>query len=276
MCNHQSSRQKLVRRWRRIVYTSSVLAAFIVIAAALGWHAFRTRHDRAALKLLQSASGIERREGAWHAANHDAPRALVWMARRLYERSEEDPDARESYAHALGRGGDPTYFDVVERVAQTDPDGYVCQSAWLATARLDADRFAAVAEGTPPRDDPWEQSGRAAAWLEIGDVRGVDDLLHWAVAGTEQQARPVSLALTRGLAPLLEAVGRWPSEYDIREGNLWPAALVAEVQRRCRTLDLQAIADDTLRHRERTARVQRNVGRMNRAREHVVRYLLDP
>jgi hypothetical protein len=264
------------------------LAAMIVVACPFVWQVLHTRQDQAALELLRSPEPESRKRGAWLAAEHRTPRAWQHIAAALDRRDrwETDAGARESYVHALGRSGQRQYFDAVAQAAcpqrqapasaQPDPDGYVRQAAWLAAARLDPQRFRELAAQTPPADDPWDQIGLSGAWLEVGDLRGVDQLLHWAEAGTLPQRQVASLALLRGVAPLLEAAGRWPIQFVVREGQAWPSELVAEVRRRSRSLDLRAIADDTRPHLARAASVHRNVGRLNSMRARLVRLLFGP
>jgi hypothetical protein len=254
----------------------------------LTWQTARARQDRAALELLRSAEPESRKRGAWVAAQHRTPRAWQHIAAALERRDRWETDAgvRESYVHALGRSGQSQYFSVVAQVAcpqgeasasiSPDPDGYVRQAAWLAAARLDPQRFRGLAAQAPPADDPWDQIGLSSAWLEVGDLRGIDQLLHWAEAGTLPQRQAASLALLRGVAPLLEAAGRWPIRFVVREGQVWPSELVAEVRRRCRSLDLRAIADDTRPHLARATSVHRNVGRLNSMRARLVRLLFGP
>lgn len=244
-----------------------------ITAGVLGWMRTQTRADRAALQLLQSRASESRQAGAWLAAREHTPRAWAYVARALEQRQEPDPGVREAYVYALGRSGEGSFFDTVSDVVQTDPGAYVRQAAWLAAARIDPERFRALPASVTPSDDPWDRIGRAAGWLEIGDLRGVDELLHWAVAGDAEQRRVADLALYRTVAPALEAAGRWPIEFTVREGELWPPALVAEVQSRCRGTDLQAIADDTCPHVQRAAPVRRNVARLDDARAHLTRWL---
>ena len=203
-------------RWRRrFALALAALGTLFLGTCAVAWESFTTRHDRAALRLLESADPDARRLGAALAAREEAPQAVRMIARVLAQQGEPDPAVRESCVHALGRHGQLADFDIAANIVQNDPDPYVRQVAWVAAARLDPERFRGLAGQTPGGDDPWDQIGRAGAWLEIGDVRGVDELLHWAAEGDPHQRRVASLALYRGVAPLLEAVGRWPIQHTV-------------------------------------------------------------
>lgn len=231
------------------------------------------RPDREALVLLRSPQDEARKLGAWLVAREHAPAALQFIAQTLDEQSETDAAVRESFVYALGRAGDPRFTEYVARVLRRDPDAYVRQAAWVAVARLDAARFRELAAEIPPRPDAWDQLGRACAWLELGDLRGLDTLLGCAVAEDEQQRRVAALALYRGVAPLLEAAGRWPIQYVVQEGQPWPAEIVAEVRRRAAELDMDALAGDTRRHMAKAALVRRNVWRLHHTRDRIAAYL---
>lgn len=254
------------QRWLRSV------AAALPVLAALPIGACRSEADEV-LALLRAADPDARQRGAWRAAREPTAAALELMAAQLAAGREASPDVRESYVYALGRAGAVRYFDLVAQAVRGDESAFVRQAAWLAAARLDPARFRALAAEVPVGDDPWDRIGLAAAWLTLGDLRGVPDLLDGAADGTPAQRQVCSLALSRGLAPLLEAAGRWPLDAWLRESETWPEALVAEVRRRCLGLDLQAIADDTLAHAARQAALRRNVARLTGARERIARLL---
>jgi len=260
------------RRARRI--GGLVLLGCVLIALGAGsWTMLRDRRDRAALAMLESDDPGSRKLGAWLTAKADTPCGRQRIAAALRERTEPDVGVRESYVYALGRSARVEFFDTVAAVVRDDPDSYVRQAAWLAASRLDAGRFRELARRVQVGEYPWDRIGLACAWLEVGDPRGARELLHWAVAGDEQQRRVASLALFRGVAPLLEAAGRWPIESTVREGEPWPAELVEEVRRRCEGLDLRAIAEDTRPQVARAALIRRNVGRINNTRERIARLI---
>lgn len=260
-------RQRLCRGGSLTLLSLALLAAGVLLAATL-----RARHDQAALRLLHSDDPDDRKQGAWIAADQASPHAHALLAQRLREQHEADPGVREAYVYALGRSGQPQYFDVLAAVIMGDDDAYVRQAAWIGMARVAPDRFRDLTATTPPRDDTWDQVGLAAAWLEVGDTRGVGELLRYAVEGDPQQRRVASLALYRGVAPLLDAVGRWPIQANVREGQPWGPELVAEVRRRCGMLDLQAIADDLRPHLARAAGLRRNVARLTSLRDRLARF----
>jgi hypothetical protein len=238
-----------------------------VAAGGLAWGVFGGRAERAAARLLQSDNPEARKQGAWLAARERTPGALAEIANRLQAHHETDPSVRAAYVYALGRSGDAAYFDRVAAIVRDDDDAFLRHAAWLAAVRADPRRFPELAATAPVRDEPWDQIGRAAAGLEVGDTRGATVLLRWAADGDPQQQQVAALALYRGVAPLLEATGRWPPAFTVREGEPWPGALVAEVRRRCAALDLQAIADDTRPHWAYAAPVRRDVARLTSLRE---------
>jgi HEAT repeat protein len=194
---------------------------------------------------------------------------LPGAAARIAQLVAAEPDARvrEAYVYALGRVARPTHFAAAALLATTDPDPYVRHAAWLAAARMDADRFRDLAGQAPPRADPWDRIGRAYGFLEAGDFRGVDDLLKLAETGDEGQRRAASMALFRNVAPVLESVGRWPVESAVRDGQIWPPALISEVRARLASLDAQRIVNELRRHARRVNQVRYLAGRLHIARD---------
>ncbi len=121
-----------------------------------------------------------------------------------------------------------------------------------------------------------EWTNVAQGWAQLGDSRGLDDLLHWAAGGGPNQRLVAARALLRSLRPVLEAVGRWPIEADPRPGEAWSAELVAEVRERCRGLDLNGLSAGVRARFEAAARVRRDVGRLTGARARAARFLFSP
>jgi hypothetical protein len=117
----------------------------------------------------------------------------------------------------------------------------------------------------------WQRPGSTPRGF--GHRRGVEALLHWAASGSPAERQAASLALYRGLAPLLDMIGRWPIQFEVREGDAWSPELVDKVQRRYTGLPLQAMANDLLRHVPRATAVRRNVERLNGARDWIARVL---
>ena len=226
----------------------------------------RQRQQRTLLRMLRSPQPVLRKQGAWLTLEHEKGEAIEFIAQQIAGRAETDADVRECYVYALGQTGNKQYFGVVAEVLATDPSGYVRQAAWLALARLDPRGFIALAEARPPSKDLWDQIGRAIGRLEAGDVRDIPKLLQWAQTASADQRLVVCAALYRGVRPLVEAAGRWPLGLDVAEGQLWPPELLREVGRRCATLDLQRLAEDTRPHLAAASLVCRNAYRMTSAR----------
>lgn len=267
-------RQSSVPWGRYLAVTVGAVMLLGLTGGSLAW-LLAGRHDREALELLASTDPEARRVGAWRTTQHDSMlhsrRAII---EALESRSEAVPAVRESYVHALGRTRDADCFPLIASVLQNDPDAYVRHTAWIAAARVDPEGFRRLAAEVPERDEAWDELGRACAWLELGELRGIDDLLEWAAAGEVAQQRVASLALMRGVAPLLDAAGRWPRAYVVREGERWSRELVDLVAARLVGLDVQAVADQIAPSVERAAEVRRVVRRLTSTRDRIARLLV--
>lgn len=243
----------------------------LTTGGGLGWWA--RDPDRAARRLLASADADDRRRAAASAAAGEAPGIIAALAGRLEQGVELDAGVREAAVHALGRRGGAPHGELVHTLAVDDPDAHVRLSAWTALARIDPERFRRAAGARVGSNDSWEANGLAAAWLELGDARGVRTLLETAAEAEHPLRGFACRALFDGVAPLLEAVGRWPLDADVRAGEAWPPELVSEVAARCRTLDLQALARDARPHALAAAGVRRDIGRLHGTRARLVRML---
>jgi len=244
-----------------------VLAAVCLAAAAvwLGRAASAARWRAGIERALRDPDPQVRKQGAWELIEHPDPSLLRSLTAGILG-AERDPNVREAYVYTLGRVGDPQYFAAIESAIDLDPSGYVRAAAWLAAARLDPHHFRTLA-ATRPAHSAWDRIGLLQAELYLGQMSGVGELLDWARRGDAAQRQVACRALFKWLRPLLEAVGRWPLEADVREGREWPTGLIAEIERRCAGLALQELADDARQHAATAARVQRNVGRLTRARD---------
>jgi hypothetical protein len=256
---------------RRLIAFALVVLA---IVGASSWVRSDLRYDHEVFARLNSPDPEHRKQGAWLVAERGTPKTVQWLADQLLGGTETSTDVRESYVHSLGRAGDDQLFPLVTRLITDDPEPYVRQAAWLAAARLRPIEFRLFAANHEPLATPWDRIGWAYAWLETGDPRGVAELLHWAAAGDYDQRRVACLALNRNLAPLIEAAGRWPAEFDLRdETKPWPPELVAEIERRCVGLDLAGLAADWQVQQARAAPIRRNVGKLTSVRETIARSL---
>lgn len=227
--------------------------------------------------MLVAADVEERKQGAWRVADPDgALTATLVILPRLEKNEEPDAGVREAYVYALGQMKRPRFFDTLEPLIRTDPSGYVRQAAWLAAARSDERRFRELVGSQPDWADPWDQIGIARGWLVLGDVRGVDVMLHWATRGDEVQRALLAELLYRDVAPILEAAGRWPLAAPAVEGKPWPPAFVADLGRRCGEVNLQRVLSASRRSASAAEQVRRDVGRLARARERIKRFLFGP
>jgi len=230
--------------------------------------------DAELVRLLSIGSTEQRKQAAWRVAEERAGvEASLAIRPRLETGEEPDPDVREAYVYALGRVGAAGFAETVETLARTDESGYVRAAAWLALARIDADRFRQLVAAQPTPDDPWDRIGVAQGWAEHGDYRGLDELLHWAVHGDHSQRVVAGRALYSSLAPVLEAVGRWPLDADPQPGEPWPAELLTQVAVRATGLELESLAREVWSRFEATKRVRRNVRRLTGARERLAQLL---
>lgn len=252
------------RRWIMLAVPLAAGAALLYAGVGARIYAYPRRVAR-----LNSADPQQRKQAAWSVIERRDVRFETLLARKLLG-GEPSADVRESYVYSLGRLNDPSLFPTIETLLNSESDGYVRAAAWLAAARSDAHRFANLAVASPVRGDDWDRIGQAQAWLALGDTRGVDVLLRVAAGGGEQLRYVASRALYRWVRPLLDVAGRWPLEARVGEGKIWPGELVAEVARRCGTLNLQAIADGISKHQRAAACVRRNQKRITDAREDLV------
>jgi hypothetical protein len=230
--------------------------------------------DAELVRLLNAGSTEQRKQAAWRVAEERAGvEASLAIRPRLETGEEPDPDVREAYVYVLGRVGAAGFTDTVETVARTDESGYVRAAAWLALARLDADCFRQLVALQAAPEDPWDQIGVAQGWAEHGDYRGLSELLHWAGQGDHSQRVVAGRALLNSVAPLLEAVGRWPLDAEVQPGEPWSPELISEVARRIQGLELESLAREVWKRFEATRHVRRNVARLTGARERLARLL---
>ncbi|MFQ5807157.1 MAG: HEAT repeat domain-containing protein [Phycisphaerae bacterium] len=259
------------RKWpaRAIVAGAGIVVTVVAWQSLLSPRARNLRYRTEMLQALRSPDPESRKQAAWAIIGRPELSLEAFLVRGVLG-DEPDPDVREAYTYALGKLGDPRNFAAIESAIDADPSGYVRAAAWLAAARCDPQHFRTLVETRAQRERPWEQIGIAQGRLDLDDVQDVNVLLHWARSGNPSQRQVAARALYKSLRPLLDAVGRWPAGAQIRAGQLWPPEIIDEVERRCAALDLQAIADETRRHRRRAERVRRNVTRLTRARDGLV------
>ncbi|MGE0480086.1 MAG: hypothetical protein AB7Q17_06395 [Phycisphaerae bacterium] len=211
-----------------------------------------------------------RRAAALHVADEPRARLMRAVVARL-DAGEPDEAAREALVFALSRSNDQ--FERAAAALTHDPSGFVRAAAWYAAARIDRERFEALVAGRSAPTDEWDHIGAAQARMYLGTYAGVPDLLRAAADGDERQREIASRALYRGVQPLLEAIGRWPANAPVDEGEIWPREFAQEIARRVATIDLQALHDASRPHWQRSLPILRNVARLTSAREVLRRFL---
>lgn len=265
----------MTRRNKWIIGFAGALVIGMILAATLPDLARRLRtagaQDRL-LHLMKSPDREQRKQAAWAAIERPNPDLEQFMARGVLG-DEPDAGVREAYVYALGNLGDQRHFAVIETAIDTDPSGYVRSAAWLAAARIDPVHFRILADTRSAPRDAWDRLGLAQGRLMLGDVRDTGELFEQA-RGDDLSRRLVACrALYKWLRPLLDAAGRWPVDATVTEAQPWPSEFVNEIERRCATLDLQAVADDTHQHDQAAAPVQRYIMRINGARRGLISLL---
>lgn len=275
----------------------------LVCAAGAGGYWLSLRYERKqALAQLTSTDPAERKQAAWKIGD-DMPDQAAALLEALA--TEKDSDVREAMIYSAGRcgerllaaemlaGGESSrqetadrlrgetgkddmqsrIFDAARDRAMHDESGYVRAAAWLAAARTDPERSRALLATVGSTTDAWDQIGVAQAWAELADLRGLEVAMHWTVSGNEAQRQVASRALSKFVAPLLEAVGRWPLEADLKDGKPWTPQLVEQVRERIAGLDLNALARDTMEKIAKADRVRRHTAKLNKARDRIRRVL---
>ena len=251
------------------------VAGIVIASVALAFLMRQPAAESDVLLWLRSADPSQRQLGAWLAADRRDSAGAEFIARQLSENAEPVADVRASYAQTLGSFGNPEHFALVAELASADPSGAVRQAAWVAAARIDPAGFEELAESYAGVNDAWTEIGLALGHLHAGDVGDVPALLHLARDGEEPLRLLACTGLSQELVPLLEAAGRWPLTADVRDGQLWPPELVAEIERCCASLDLQDIADRVRLHREAARLLERDALRMTSARNWIARLLFE-
>ena len=203
--------------------------------------------EDALLRKMQSADRETRKQAAWAAIERSNPTLETYMVKGVLG-DESDAGVREAYVYALGNLSNRRHFAAIENAIDTDPSGYVRSAAWLAAARIDPRQFQTLADTRTAIESPWDRLGRAQAWLYLGDVREVGELLAQARVGDQDRSYIASRALHKWLRPLLDAAGRWPLDGDGKSAGVWSPEFVDRISRICSEVGLQAVSDDTRKH----------------------------
>ena len=252
-----------------------------IVAIAIAWAPLlspRTSvlwgRDVRILARLKSDSPQERKLAAWKAIESDDPE-LLGIVRAGAQGGETDDDVREAYIYALGKREDAGYFDAIEHAVRNDESGYVRSAAWLAAARADPQRVPALAADASLPNTDWDRLGQAQGLLGAGDMSRVGELLDWAERGNRSQRVVAGRALHKWLRPLMDAVGRWPLDAIVAEGDVWPAEFVDEIRGRCAGLDLQSILQEMRPHLAGAEEFRSQLRRVTSARDRIGALLFD-
>ncbi|QOJ14202.1 MAG: hypothetical protein HRU75_05950 [Planctomycetia bacterium] len=278
------------------LWITGVAALIALVGGVLMWPmiADAVRNRRAA-NLLASEQADDRVRGAWMLLPSAAREHFVDLRDRLLRGSEADDRCREAYVYALGRSGISDALGILTAIRERDESPRVRGAALYAIARLDRTMGRAQVRRTslelserPNGGDPWERLGLLQARIALNDLRGMEAAFVAARSADEELRLAGSRLLTRVVRPLLEIGGAWPIEAakaaqrasarrdgadEDDEAEAWPIALVDEVQRRCRGLDLQSVYDASTPHARAAERVHRDVRRLTSARERIRRFL---
>jgi len=258
---------------RILLAAAGIVSAVTIWQMVLGPGAMSIRITDYLCAALRSDNPGLRKRAAWAVTRYPYPE-LVRMLVDGVLGGEAAPDAREAFVYALGRIGDRHSLGAIESVIDQDPSGYVRAAAWLAAARCDPEHFRTLVATRAAAQAAWDRIGIAQGRLQLADMRGVETLLRAARDGDDAQRYVASLTLFKGLRPLLDTAGRWPADCGLRAGQLWPPAFVDEIERRCAALNLQAIADDSLRLIKSIEATQREVRRITGARDELAEVLV--
>ncbi|MBN2447648.1 MAG: hypothetical protein JXO22_13020 [Phycisphaerae bacterium] len=256
------------RDWalRGLVLVTAGAALITVLATGCG-----RGPDAEVRRLLNSEQAEDHKRGAWLAADTGHIVVLDELVHRVTERAET-PDVREAYVYSLGLLGDSRATDALLAVIATEQSGYLRQAAWLALARVNADAFREQAAQVGDADE-WDRIGLAQGYMELGEYGDVPLLVTEALASDTWRGDIAARAIQRWVSPLLDAVGRWPLELAEVRPEDWTGEQVALVAERIDATDLQAIADDTLPHLEKSRHVHSNEAKLNKARDRIARVL---
>ncbi len=241
-------------------------------AVAGVWISALVRAERVESRLRSPEADVRQR-AAWVAADERLEECLATIRTAVREGRERDPRALEAFVYALGLVGAPGDWDLLAGVAQTHPDGYVRQAAWLAAARVSPERCGELLKGAPEPDNDWDRLGRASAQCELGDVAGVPALLELAGRGDDAQRVIASRSLAKYVKPALESLGRWPLDLEAPVGAAWRGEDLVRIAARCDAPGLGAVLASAATHEQRSREIRRKQLRLTRARDRIARIL---
>ena len=231
--------------------------------------------SRNLLKQIELPDPGARQRAAWSAIQYPSDTLENAMTRGLFGH-EPDANVREAYAYALGMIGDPRNIAALEHVVDNDPSGLVRCSAWLAAARVDPEHMLTLATTHIETQDSWDRLGIAQARLSLGDAQDLPVLLVQAHSRDESRRYVACRALQKWLMPALDAIGRWPLEYQPAKELPWPTEWIDEIERRCASENVEQLVADTHQRMREAEQVRRDIARINGARRELIQLLIGP
>lgn len=256
-----------------VVLTLASLGIVALWGGRLALNRIQRAHERAELKSMLTSANKDTRRAAALLAPVQNDDDLLSRLRLMIMGDEPDADVRAAAVEAIGLTRSARFFEVAEFAVDLDESGPVRAAGWLATARLDPERFSALLRQHADRTDAWDQVGRAQARLFLGDVSELDWLFAHAQAADAELRRCACQALQRWLRPVLDAAGRWPLTAAPPNGEAWPPALIAELRKRCGEINLAQEAMETREVLARSTFAHRMERRLANRRERMAKLL---
>lgn len=260
---------------RLIILASVVVFSLLSYAIVLeGAHTARARELATA---ISAGDTKDAKPAAWLFA--EAPRGSMSKVEAALTEKASDPDlpaeVLESYVYALGRhfAGTGQNTALIAAVIRRDTADFPRQAAWLALARIDRQKYLSLANEYAQSENLWDQWGILRGRLELGDFSDVGLLWRWGAGDDWDRRQHAARMVKWRIAPLLEAVGRWPLELESVPTDSWLPEHFALLRARIEGVDLVALAADSLVHFERSGPVRSAMGKVTGGRDRIKQWL---